>query len=133
MADLNWLAVLAAVIAAQVVSTLWFVVLFGEPWAREFGVASSQEHAQQIPGFTYAVQLLCTVVLVVSLALLMEWLAIDSLAGALGLGLFVAIGFCVANGVPGQAFLKRWRVAAISMGCQSVMILVISLLLGAWR
>ena len=46
-----------------------------------------------------------------------------------GLAVFVAVGFCIATGVPGQAFLKRWRVVALAYGSQTAMILVISLIL----
>lgn len=129
----NGWAVLASVAAAQVVSTLWFVVLFGEPWAKEYGAEDKRQHTKEIPGYTYAVQLLCTVALVASLALLQRWLAVDSVGDALVLGLFVAIGFGLATGLPGQAFLKRWRVAWIAYGSQTAMILVASVILGVWR
>lgn len=130
---LNWGAVAVSVIAGQIISTVWFVALFGEPWAKEFGVSSKQQHTKEIPGYTYGVQLLCTVVLVLSLALLQQALGVDSIAAALQLGVLVSIGFCIATGLPGQAFLKRWRVAAIALGSQVAMILGISLILGLWR
>ncbi len=131
--EINWLAVVASIVAGQVISTVWFVVLFGEPWAREYGAADRKAHTAEIPGYTYGVQALCTAVLVVSLAFLQQWLKIDSIGPALQLGVFVSIGFVVVNSVPGQAFLKRWRVAAITAGCQSVMVLGISAILGLWR
>ena len=133
LSDLNLMAVIVSVIAGQIVSTVWFVVLFGTPWAQEYGAATKQQHTKEIPPYTYAVQVLCTVVLVLSLAFLQRWLAVDSITGALQLGLFVAVGFCVATGLPGQAFLKRWRVAAIAYGSQVAMILVISLILATWQ
>jgi len=71
--------------------------------------------------------------LVLSLAILQQWLSVGSLTDALKLGFLVAVGFCIATGVPGQAFLKRWRVAAIAFGCQATMIIAISLILGQWR
>lgn len=128
-AALNWWGVLVGVIAGQVVSTIWFVVLFGEPWAREYGASSKQEHTKEVPPYTYGVGLLCTVLLVLSLALLQKALAITTVAGALHLGIFVSVGFCIATGVPGQAFLRRWRVALIAYGSQTAMILVISTVL----
>lgn len=131
LAAINWWAVLAAIVAGQVISTVWFVVLFGEPWAKEYGAFDKKQHTKEVPGYTYAVQILCTVILVMSLAILQQWLAVGSMADALKLGLLVAIGFCVATGVPGQAFLKRWRVAAIAFGCQATMIVAISLILAA--
>ena len=130
---INWLSVLAGVVAGQIISTVWFVALFGEPWAKEYGVASRKEHTAQVPGYTYGVQIACNAAQVVGLALLTRWLSIDTAGEAIGLGLFVAVAFCIANGLPGQAFLRRWRVAAIAYGCQSTMIVAATLILALWR
>lgn len=130
---LNWTAVVVSVIVAQIISTIWFTALFGEPWAKEYGASSKQQHTKEIPAYTYGVQLLCTLALVLSLALLQQALGVDSVVGALQLGVLVAIGFCIATGLPGQAFLKRWRVATIALGSQVAMIVGISLILGSWH
>ena len=132
LSDINVLAVIVSIVAGQILSTLWFTVLFGEPWAKEYGADSRQQHTSEIPGYTYGVQLLCTVVLTLSLAVLHRMVGVASLTDGLGIGLFVAIGFNVTNLLPGQAFLKRWRVAAITAGNQSAMIIVISAILAAW-
>lgn len=129
----HWLAVGASFVAAQVVSTLWFTVIFGDVWAREYGAPDRRQHTKEVPGYTYAVQAACTLLMVVSLALLQAWLDVDSLGGALAVGGFVSLGFCVATGVPGQAFLKRWRVAALAVGSQVLMIMTASVILGVWR
>jgi hypothetical protein len=133
IASFNWFAILASVVAGQVISTVWFVVLFGAPWAAEYGADSRQQHAKEVPPYTYGVGLLCTIILVLSIATLQRAFAIESASSALGLGLFVALGFCGATGLPGQAFLKRWRVFFIAYGSQTVMILAISLILALWR
>ena len=122
---INWMAVLASIVAAQVISTVWFVVLFGEPWAKEYGAEDKKEHTKAIPPYTYGVQLMCTVTLVIALALLQQTLGVTSVGGALSSALFVILGFVISTGLPGQAFLKRWRVAAIAYGSQAAMILVI--------
>jgi len=132
LSELNWLAVLVSVIAGQVISTVWFVVLFGDPWAAEYGAADKKQHTKEVPGYTYGVQALCTIVMVITLAILFRWLAVDSAGEALTVGGLVGVGFCVATGVPGQAFLKRWRVAALAFGCQFVMVLAAALILGLW-
>ena len=133
LSELNWAAVLVSVVVGQIVSTVWFVALFGEPWAQEYGAANKKQHTQEIPGYTYGVQVLCTICTVLTLALLQQWLGVDSAGEAIQLGLLVAVGFCIATGLPGQAFLKRWRVAAIALGCQTVMIVAISVVLGLWQ
>lgn len=133
LSGINWGAVAASVIVGQIISTLWFVVFFGEPWAKEYGASTKQQHTKEVPGYTYGVQVLCTIALVLSLAVLHKALGVASVGGALQLGVLVAIGFCVATGLPGQAFLKRWRVAVLAFGCQVAMIVGISLVLGLWR
>ncbi len=133
LSEINWWAVLASVVAGQVISTVWFVVLFGDPWAKEYGAADKKQHTKEVPGYTYGVQLLCTVLLVLSLAVVQQWLAVDSVGEALMLAGLVIIGFTVATGLPGQAFLKRWRVAAIALGSQAAMIVGISLVLALWQ
>ncbi|MBX2802769.1 MAG: DUF1761 domain-containing protein [Myxococcales bacterium] len=132
VSQINVLAVVVSIIAGQILSTLWFTVLFGDPWAQEYGAESRQQHTAEVPGYTYGVQLLCTVALTLSLAVLHRMVGIEGVAGGLGIGLFVAVGFAMATILPGQAFLKRWRVAAIAGGSQVAMILAISTILAAW-
>lgn len=132
-ASINWLAVVASIVVGQVISTVWFVALFGELWAAEYGAASKEEHTKDVPGYTYAVGLLSTATLVLSLAVLQSALGVDTVGAALRLGLFVAVGFCGATMLPGQAFLKRWRVFAIAFGSQTAMILAISIVLAVWK
>ncbi|MEM9458157.1 MAG: DUF1761 domain-containing protein [Myxococcota bacterium] len=126
---LSWVAIAVGIIAGQVVSTIWFVVLFGEPWAREYGAKSKKQHTQEVPPYTYGVGLVCTAALVVSIALLQHALRIQTVGAAIQLAIFLSVGLCVATGVPGQAFLRRWRVALIACGSQVAMILVISTVL----
>jgi len=133
VSGINWWAVAASIVVGQVISTVWFVVLFGEPWAREYGAEDKRQHTKEVPGYTYGVQVACTIALTVSLAVLHRGLGVESIGDALLVGALVAVGFCVATGLPGQAFLKRWRVAAIAYGCQVAMILGISTVLGLWR
>ncbi|MEM7156515.1 MAG: DUF1761 domain-containing protein [Myxococcota bacterium] len=127
--QLSWVAVLVSVVVGQIVSTLWFVVLFGEPWAREYGVASSKEHTKEVPPYTYAVGIACTAALAISLAVLQGAFGVTGIGGALKLAGFVSVGLCIATGVPGQAFLRRWRVASIACGSQVAMIFAMSVVL----
>ena len=129
VAALNWIGIAAGVIAGQIVSTIWFVVLFGDPWAREYGAKNKKEHAKDVPGYVYGVGLVCTLALVLAIALLQKALAVTSIGAAIKLGVFLSVGLCIATGLPGQAFLRRWKVAALASGSQVAMILVISVVL----
>ncbi len=127
--SLDWVAILVAIGVGQVVSTVWFVVLFGEPWARAYGAADKKQHAKEIPPYTYAVQVLCTAFMAFTLALFFRLLGVRNLEEALLVVAFVALGFCVATGLPGYAFLKRWKAAGIALGCQVVMLVAMGVVL----
>lgn len=132
-ADFNWLAIVVSIVVGQIISTLWFTVIFGDPWAKEYGASSSQEHTKELPFYTYIVGLISTAVLTITIALLQKSLSVSTFGGALTLGLALAIGICVATILPGQAFLRRYRVFAIAAGSQVVLILVISIILALWQ
>lgn len=131
--SLNWLAILVSIVIGQVISTVWFTALFGDPWARAYGAESKQQHTKEIPPYTYGVGLLSTAVLTISIALIQRDMSISTIGSALLLGLVLAIGICCATILPGQAFLKRYPVFLMTAGSQSVMILVISIILALWQ
>lgn len=133
LSSLNWLAVLVSVIAGQVISTVWFVVLFAAPWAAEYGAADAKQHTAEVPPYTYGIGVASTATLTLSIALLQSALGTSGAVEGLLVGLFVAVGFCVATMLPGQAFLRRLRVFAIAAGSQTAMILAISTILAVWK
>ena len=132
-ASFNWVALVVCVVLGQAISTLWFTVLFGEAWAAEYGAVDRRQHTAEVPGYTYAVGLFCTVALVFSLAVLQRVFAVDTVGGAVGLGLFVAVGLGAAMALPGQAFLGRWRTFLLAHGSQTAIVLAVSLVLVLWR
>lgn len=129
----NWLAILACIIAGQAFLTVWFLVLFGEPWAKAYGAASAKEHTAEVPGYTYAIGLACVVLLTLGLASLQQITAVADIGAGLATGLFVAVCFSIATALPGYAFLKRWPAFFLGVGAQVVLILILSVILAAWR
>ncbi len=130
---LNWLAILVSVIVGQVFLTVWFAVIFADPWAKAYGAADKAEHTKQIPGYTYGVGLACMILLTIGLALLQQGLGVTTFGAGLGSGLMVAICFGVATALPGYAFLKKWDAALLAIGSQVVLILILSVILAVWQ
>jgi len=128
---INWLAVLACVVAGQIVLTVWFVALFGEPWAKAYGGEgmTKQQHTKEVPGYTYGIGAFCVFLLSVGLSLLQAALGVDGVGGALQLGLFVGVCFFVAMAMPAYAFLRRWDAWLIGAGSQLLLICVLSVIL----
>lgn len=131
--NLNWLAILLSIVIGQVFLTVWFAVLFAEPWARAYGAADKAAHTKDIPGYTYGVGLACMIALTLGLALLQNSLGVQSLGAGLSSGFVVALCFCLATALPGYAFLGKWNAAAIAIGSQFVVILILSSILAVWR
>jgi len=131
--DLNFFAIVVSIIAGQIISTIWFVLLFGEPWAKEYGAVDKQQHTKEIPPYTYIIGLFCTTTLVFSIAILQQWLAISSTSAGIALGIFLAIGVSLATSLPGYIFLKRWSAFLLAFGSQFIMIIAISLILALWK
>ena len=132
--QINWLAVLACVVAGQVLLTVWFTVLFGEQWARAYGGKSMTraQHTAEVPGYTYAIGAICVFLMSVGLAELHILLQIDSVSGALGLAAFLGVTIFVAMAMPAYAFLKRWNAFTIGAGSQLVLIAIVSMILVLW-
>jgi hypothetical protein len=130
LTEIDWLSILACVVAGQVVLTVWFVVLFGEPWAKAYGGESmtKAQHTREVPPYTYGIGALCVFVLSVGVSLLQTMLEIDSVGGALGLAGFLSVFVFVAMAMPAYAFLRRWSAWAIGMGSQIALICVVSVI-----
>ena len=133
LANVNWLGILACVVASQLTLTVWFVALFGKPWAEEYGAADAKQHAKEIPGYTYAIGAACVFLLSVGLALLQDALKVQSVGEALALGFFVAVHLSIATALPGYAFLRRYKAFLLAIGSQTVVILLQSAILVAWH
>lgn len=131
--NLNWLAIIVCLIFGQAFLSVWFIVLFGTPWAREYGVQNKQQHTKEIPGYTYAVQALCTLLLIIGIAMMQNLVGIDTFQAGILFGLFVAVFFAIATSLPGYIFLKRMNAFLLAMGSQAILVIVFSAILAIWK
>lgn len=134
-AQIDWVAVVLCVIAGQVWLTLWFVVLFGEPWARAYGGEgmTKAQHTKEVPMYTYGIGAACVLALSVGLSLLQTAAGVTGVVGALQLGVLLAVTVFVPMAMPAYAFLRRWDAFVIGAGSQVTLICILSAILGAWR
>ena len=131
--NVNWLAILACVVFGQGFLTVWFVVIFAKPWAKEYGVGDPREHTKAIPGFTYGIGALCVLLLSLGLSVVQSALGVSSLGDGLLFGIVVAVCFSITTAVPGYIFLRRYRALGLAMGAQTVLVVVLSTVLAVWR
>lgn len=130
---INWLAILACVVAGQVFLTVWFAVIFAKPWAVAYGVDDPKQHTREVPGYTYGVGAVCVLLLSLGLAVLQQSLQVQTLGGGLAVGAVVALHFAIATALPGYAFLRRWRAGVLAIGSQVCLVLLLSGILAVMR
>lgn len=131
---INWAAVAVCFVVGQAYLTLWFLVIFGEPWAKAYHPDKTKaEHGKEIPGYTYGIGAICMITLILGIALLQTALQITSLGSGLSLAAFVSLTFVLATTVPGYAFLRRWNALAMAVGSQITLIFILSAILAMWH
>ena len=135
LTQVNWFAVLACVVAGQVVLTVWFVALFAAPWAKAYGgeEMTQAQHTKEVPIYTYAIGAFCVFVLSVAVSVLQDALHVQDVMGALRLALFISGAIFVPMAMPAYAFLRRWNPFLIGAGGQVLLLSVISVILVVWK
>ena len=133
LSSLNWLAMGICLVVGQVFLSLWFIVIFGTSWAKEYGVQDKKQHTKEIPGYTYGIQAFCTLMLIIGLAIMQSIMGVESLLEGLLLGLFVAFFYTIATAFPGYIFLKRTKAFLMAIGSQTILILIVSIILAVWK
>ncbi len=132
--QLNWLAVIVCFVIGQVFLTLWFAVIFGDPWARAYAPGKTKaEHTKEVPGYTYGIGALCMLLLVLGIALLQSALGTSSIGDGISLALFLDVFLVASTMVPGYAFLRRWNAVWLALGSQAVVIVILSAVLAVWK
>ncbi|WNG30539.1 DUF1761 domain-containing protein [Cystobacter fuscus] len=95
MTHINWLAVLAATFAATVLGGVWFTVLFGKVYASVLGRVYDPK-AKPAPIFIMG-PLVCSLLTIITSAILMKALNLSSVRDAIGFGVVVGFGYLVAT------------------------------------
>ena len=130
--EMNYLAVVAAAVAAFVVSTVWYTV-FGNAWMELRGIDPASAAEMGTPAWKMLFVVLQSLVVAFMLAYFVVRLGIADWTGAVGLGALIwvfpamiLLGSVVHESVP-------LMLAAIHAGDWLVKLLLMSVILGVWR
>jgi hypothetical protein len=94
VSGIQWLLVGAGVLAAFLLSFLWYAVLFQKPWMRALGIRLEDVHELQMAKFApYVTALISYVVLGVVTSVLVQWMDLRGLGAGLLLGALTFVGF----------------------------------------
>ena len=127
----NWLAVLVALIANQVLGFLWYGPLFGKMWSEATGKTPEE---MGTPGSSIAIAIVCGLVEAIAMALVLTLPSAVDLGTGLALGLLIAIGFVATTGITGAVFEGKNRtVLGLGLGYQIAGLAIMGAILGAWH
>lgn len=94
---IHWVSVLVAFLAYFFLGALWFMFLFKKPYAISLG--KGNEPLQNSAPIFFVGPAVCSLVITVTSAILMQALGIDSYAKAIEFALIVGVGYLFANTV----------------------------------
>lgn len=131
--DINWLAVIVAVVAHQALGALWYGVIFRDTWMRAMGM-TPEKIETETPGGEMAFGTVASIVSVIALALLLTLVDNLTLADGVLVGAVCGIGFVTAatfmNGIYEQ---KKPVVSALFGGYYTIGLMIAGAILGAWQ
>lgn len=130
--SLNWLAILAALVAHMVLGAAWFGV-FAKPWSRLAHPGKTKEQIDAGPKWIYAIA--AGGGLVTAIVLLATLQGLDALAvgDALLTTIVLWVGFVVVKYATTYAFEYRsWTLFAIDVGYPLVSMVAMALIFALW-
>lgn len=136
LVEINYLAVVAATLAAFALGILWYSpILLGLAWRRVQGwTAEDSLRFQERAGQRHFVSLLCFLVVALIAAVLMSLTGFGGASQGLLLGFLFWLGFAAPLGLAGNVVSgKGIGVWLIDTGYHLLSLLLVGAILGAWR
>jgi hypothetical protein len=115
--DLNWIAVVVAVVVAQVLGFIWYGdMLFAKPWLKAIGKTAKQMQAKT-DNTVYIYSVVGALVMVVILANVLGWAGANDLGSAVMTAVVLWVGFVATGSIMNTTFEGRpWSLFWINAG-----------------
>src|SRR5579859_3870061 len=134
LVNVNWLAIVAAAIAAMVIGTLWYGPLFGKQWMKLRGMDPESMKGMKFPADKFAIQFVASLLTAFFIAQFMMWVGAANVAGALVLAFWIWLGFYATTMLDSVLWEKApWQLYILNVAQRLVTLLVMAAILGAWR
>jgi hypothetical protein len=131
--DVNWLAVLLALIANMVIGALWYGPIFGKRWMTELGLTREDIESGDMVK-PYLIAILNSFLMAFVLANVIAWTGTTGIGGGLLLGLLMWIGFTGFTFAVNHSFEDRsLQLWFINSGTFLVGLLVMGAILAVWQ
>jgi hypothetical protein len=132
-AGLNWLAILAALVAHMILGAVWFGV-FATPWARLAHPGRSKEDVRGGPKWIYAVAAGGGLLTAIVLAAALPALGATTLMDALWVTFLFWVAFVLAKYATTYAFAWRpWTLMWLDVGYPLASMLAMAAILALWK
>lgn len=133
MSSVNWLAVVACVVTAQVIGFLWYSKpVFLLPWLDSIG--KDEGFTQTAPPTSYLINIVASLVEAIFVSFLVSAMGSMGFLAGLTAGFMIWLGFVATTSSTNAAFaqrgLKNWL---IESGNHLVTLLVMAAILASWR
>jgi hypothetical protein len=133
---INWLAVLASVVASIVIGSIWYhPSVFYKPWLATLG-RKWEDRPQGGGGMVgmYVFTIIAALVEAVALALVLNTLGVHGAAAGAAAGFMIWLGFVAPTNLVNKLFSGQgWKGWLIEAGNHLVYLLVAGVILGAWQ
>lgn len=129
---INYLAILACVVLAQVIPAIWYTV-FSDQWmaANKLTMEFVEQNVSSTP---YLVSLVHSLLFSLVLAWLFRRMKVESGIDGLQIGLAIGFAFVLMEHMTVNAFSYRpYYLSWIDGGCTAIVIPICGFILGAWR
>ncbi len=131
MFDLNWWAILVAVIVSFALGMPWYGPLFGKAWLEALGKTADEIQPTPTP---FIISLFTTFASAYVMAVLITGLGISTWFDGAILGLAVGVGFIAASNFSDAAFCGwSWKLTIIQSGYRVVYSIITGVILGVWQ
>lgn len=132
LAGVNWLAVLAALVAHMILGAAWFGV-FAKPWSALAHPDKTKEQIQAGPKWIYGIAALGGLLTAIVLYAVLEATSSLDVGSALATTFVLWVGFALAKYATTYAFEDRsWTLLAIDVGYPLVSMLAAALIFALW-
>lgn len=132
----NWPAVGVAGGATFMLGGVWYTALFGKVWPKASRLSEEQMnalHAERPPAVFFSVLIACYMVMALVLALVVQGAGAAGAGDGLRLGVCLAILVAVATLTNHMASNRDHLAYAIDVSYQSISLIGMCTLLGAWQ
>ena len=132
--DINYLAIVAAIVLNMVLGALWYSVLFVKPWMKLNNLTAEMIKEQGSPIKQYVVAVIASVVIAFAIAIVAEAAGVANAAEGALLGAIMSVGLvATAFGTSYMFESKALKHFLINAGYPVVAAVLIGTLIGGWQ